>query len=294
MKLHNLIYKKNTYIKGYLGLEGDYDNLIHQKNKRFFLGVTIGRSGTRWHSEIFSGHNNAIGACERYRDAEVFYRYVKWNKLNIDIQGVINITKDSIVQDWKSYDISFVTSPFLSHDILYLYEVLKPEYIIWGVNDPKFTVSSFYNKGWYKEDVVRADDDLINGFQPTLTLFHNFSRLVPRGKEFEEWKQLTRIGKISWLYGKVNMEIYNDIIKIPKDHVFIFKLEEADQNYEYYLQYAEKFGLNSLLNKKQFLSIKKRTVRRSHNIQFEWSKKEKLEFEKYTNEFYQIYKSLKN
>ena len=135
----------------YLGLEDKYEKLL-QQGKRLFLCITIGRSGTRWLTDIISEHKNAVGSTERLGLIETFYRYVKWNKLQIDVQGIINLIKDSIVQDWINNDISMVNSPFFSHDLLYLYDVFKPEYIIWGVNDPKFTIISLYNKGWYKEE----------------------------------------------------------------------------------------------------------------------------------------------
>lgn len=275
----------------YLGLEREYDKYLLQ-GKKLFLCVTVGRSGTRWLSDIFSKHKNAIGSCERYSIIESFYRYIKWNKLPIDIQGIIDITKDSIVQDWKDHDISMVTSPYFSHDILYLYETLKPEYIIWGVNSPKFTVTSFYNKGWYKEEYIRKFDNLIYGIQPSLSLNQSFGRIIPREKACPEWKKLTQIGKISWFYNTIGLEIYNDLKKIPNESIFIFKLEEADQNYEYYLRYAHKFGLKEILPKDEFLSVKKLSVKDSDNIKCEWSEKEKDEFKKNVNEFYQIYKNL--
>lgn len=289
LKRRNLAKKNRP--KNYLGLESKYDKLL-QQGKKLFLGVSLGRSGMRWCSHIFSMHKNAIGLCERHSIIESFYRYIKWNKLEIDVQGIINIIKDSVVQDWKKYDISFVNSPYLSHDLLYLYKVLKPEYIVWFVNDPKFTVISFYNKGWYEEEIVRSNDSLVYGVQPKLFWNQIFGRIVPRDKEYQKWKYLTKIGKISWLYNAVNLEIYNNISQIPKEKVFIFKLEDADQNYEHYLGYARKFGLKEILSKKKFLSIKKLSVKKSDNIQQEWSEKENFEFEKIVNEFYQIYKNL--
>ena len=275
----------------YLGLEGEYDKYLLQ-GKKLILCVTVGRSGTRWLSDIFSKHRNAIASCERHSIIESIYRYVKWNKLPIDVQGIVDISKDSIVQDWKDHDISMVTSPYFSHDLLYLYETLKPEYIIWGVNDPKFTVTSFYNKGWYNKEKIRKFENLTYGIQPSLSLNQSFGRIIPKEKEYPEWKKLTRIGKIAWLYSTINLEIYNDLKKIPKESIFIFKLEEADQNYEYYLKYAHKFGLKEILLKDDFLSVKKLSVKDNDNIKSKWSEKEKNEFKKIINEFNQIYKNL--
>ena len=290
-----LLKKKNKQKSSpirYLGLEGEYDKYLLQ-GKKLILCVTVGRSGTRWLSDIFSKHKNTIGSCERHSIIESFYRYVKWNNLPIEVQGIVDFTKDSIVQDWKNHEISMITSPYLSHDLLYLYETFKPEYIIWGVNDPKFTVTSFYNKGWYNnKEKIRKIGNLTYGIQPSLSLNQNFGRIIPKEKEYPEWKKLTRIGKISWLYNTISLEIYNDLKKIPKESIFIFKLEEADQNYEYYLKYAHKFGLEDILPKDEFLSVKKLSVKDSDNIKCEWSEKEKDEFKKNIKEFDQIYKNL--
>ncbi len=281
--------KKDEY--RYLGLEDKYDKFC-KKGKKLFFCVSVGRVGLRWLINIFTEHKNAIGTSEKFVMAESFYRYIKWNALPIDVQGVINLLKDSIVQDWKNNEISIYDTPYVSNDILNIYNILKPEYLIWGVNHPNFTITSFFNKGWYKEIYKRKDNNLIMGFQPEMSWSHIFGRPIPKDRDYKEWKDLTRIGKLAWLWNKGNLEIYNQLEQLPKEKIYIFKLEEADQNYEYYLNYAKKFGLKGILTKKKFLSIKWRTVKVSDNTQHKWSEKEKQEFDKYIQPFYNIYKSL--
>jgi hypothetical protein len=277
----------NTTQLKYLGFEKDYYNYL-KNGKRLILSVMAGRSGLRWLANIFSAHNNATGSIERHPEYESFYRYVKWNQLPIDIKGIINITKDSIVQDWQKHDLSMVASPYYSHDLLNLSEVLKPASIIWAMRDAKAAVSSFYNKGWYLEENARENINLVNGMQAHSRINHSFGRLIPFGDEYKEWEKLTRIGKISWFYNKVNMEIYSYVNKLPDDKIFIFKLEEADQNYKYYQQLAEKYELKPILTKKKFLALKIM----SKNIQKKMNEKEENEFEYYTSDFQKIYKTL--
>ena len=143
----------------------------------------------------FDRHENASGSCERFSVEEAFYRYIKCNKLPVDVNGIIDLIKDGIVQDWEKTDISFIASPYLSHDIPYLFEMLKPESIIWSINDPRYTITSFYNKGWYKIQ-SHLNASKIHSIDPNLNINQSFGRIIPQGNEFLEWSSLTRIGQI--------------------------------------------------------------------------------------------------
>lgn len=266
------------------------------ETKTLVLCITAGRSGTRWLSDIFSAHKNAHGGCERNGLVEAFYRYIKWNNLPIDDSGILEITKRTILNDWDIADISIIASPYFSHDLLNLIQKLKVDKIIWGINDPVFTITSFYNKGVFLHPIKRNDQNLAIGYQPALKNDWKkiFGRIVPRGTFFNEWESLTRIGKISWLLNALNLEIHSYIKELPKEMVWIFRLEEADQNYEYYIKLAKDFGLKPLLKKGVFLSLKEKTVRKSHNIRKVWSENEMEEYEKYAADYISLYNKLKN
>ena len=254
-KLKSYLYKDKrksyTYVDSKT-LDEDYKR-FKNKNKKLVIGVTCGRSGSRWISDIFSAHDNAIGSCERNALAESFYRYVKWNDLSVDLTGVLEIVKCDIISDWYSSDISFITSPFLSHDLPYLFNYLLPDNIIWCVNDPKFTVNSFYNKGWYENEIIWKDYNLIPSIQTKnkQSIHRSFARVLPGKKKYREWKNLSRVGKISWVYNEINLRIYDDLNKIKDIDLFIMKLEHADDNYEFYLSLRKKYGLSPTLSKKR-------------------------------------------
>lgn len=260
--------------------------------KKLILCVTVGRSGTRWLSDIFSAHENIKSSVEKHNIEESFYRYVKFYKLDIDLKGVLDLIRASIIEDWKNHDISLYTTPYLSHDLLNLCRILRPDRIIWGVNDPEFTVTSFYNKGWYKEEPVAYAPERIPGLQPNKAPHHSFGRVIPVGNFYSEWKKLSRVGKISWFYNEINMGIYHAIRKLPKEKWFVFKLEEADQNYQYYLNLAKEFNLHPTLKEGEFLKIKGETVKKEDNLKRKWSKQETEEFNSFTNDFHEIYKRL--
>ena len=79
--------------------------------------------------------------------------------------------------------------------------------------------------------------------------------------------------------------------KLPKDKVWIFKLEQADQNYDYYLNVSRVFELKPVLSKKHLLSLKKKASYEGENVPREWSKEEMEEFEKYAADYIKLYES---
>jgi hypothetical protein len=273
-----------------------YKEYKNKHNKQLILIVTVGRSGTRWLSEIFNSHNSVEGSCEPENFAELFYRYVKWNDLPIDLTGVYNLIANKAFTDWKKADLSVIASPGLSIDFLDIMKQLEVDKIIWGVNDAKFTITSFYNKGWYDNEICIQNPNLAVGLQPFFRTkeTRSLGRLIPKGDSFYEWKKLTQIGKISWFYSMYNMKIFEQIEKIDRQKVWIFKLEEADQNYEYYLSMVLNFNLTPTLTEEEFLALKKEMANDQQNKQKEWDLKETEEFEHYIKEFHEIYDGLKN
>lgn len=273
-----------------------YKKYKNNNNKRFILIVTMGRSGSRWLSEIFNMHDGVKGSCEEDMYAESFYKYVKWNQLPVDLTGVYNTLAKRILNDWNKADVSVIASPGISIDFLDIYKILEVDEVIWAVNDALFTITSFYNKGYYNINFYLQNPNLAVGYQPyyddKMTRF--FGRLVPRGEFFYTWKKLTRIGKISWYYNMFNMKIYDQMKSIPSDSKWIFKLDEADQNYDYYLKLAERFNLAPIMTKPNFLSIKGKSVSPSDNKRMELDPQSLKEIEQYSKEFLDIYPSLFN
>jgi hypothetical protein len=261
-------------------------------HKKLIMTATTGRSGVKWLHEIFKAHRNVAGGSERNPFEESFYRYVKFHELPIDVSGVVDLTKRDIMKDWYECDISVVGSPYLSHDFLDVFSALGADKVIWGINDPRFTVTSFYNKGWYLYEEEYSNTDLACGLQSSnrSKWSRSFSRIVPRGEFYEEWRRLTRVGKIAWFLNTVHMEIWSAVKQLPKGDVWIFRLEEADQDYSYYKKMSESFVLGSILPKEIFLSLKQRASNEEENIERHWSKTERSEFEKYAKDYVGLYR----
>jgi len=268
---------------------------VNRSKKKLALALQTGRSGMKWLCAIFAAHDNAYGAGERNRTAEAYYRYISWNRLPIDTAGILAVCRREILADWGRVNLSLLSSPYFAYNFLYLYEGLCPDRVIWAINDPLFTLTSIYNKGWYCEDYKKSDNRLALGFQPQLEKrwSHYFGRLVPHGDFFDEWQKLTRVGKIAWYLNETTKEIQFSVKQIPREKIWVYKLEEADQNYAYYLRLADDFGLQPLMSKDKFLSLKMKTAWRSENIEKKLNRRERKEFETYAADYIEIYRGLK-
>lgn len=274
-------------------VDEEYEHL-QRSGKRLVLGVLPSRSGTKWLCDIFEAHKNGTGRPEPHYDAASFYRWVTYNKLPVDTSGVMAVFKHGIIEQWKRKDIALVFSPHFSHGLIELYRELKPEKIIFAINDPKFTVQSMYNFGFFTQPYIHANPGKAIGYQPMLdgAWPHTFGRLVPNGPFYREWEKLTRIGKLAWWGNMVNQDINRQLSELPAEVMDIFNLKTADQNYAWYLELAKRYGLTPVLSEPKFLALKDIRYKKSDNVEHVWSPQEQAEFERYTKEWEMLYEKL--
>jgi asparagine synthase (glutamine-hydrolysing) len=179
-------------------------------------------------------------------------------------------------------------------------EVLLKSYKEWGKSCVNKFIGMFafaiYDKKQKSFFIVR--DRL--GIKPLYYYFNNSKfifaseiksilYLIESKKEYKKWTKLTRIGKISWFVNMIHCEIYKQIQQLPKEMVYVFKLVDADQNYEFYKKMASFFGLKPLMSEKDFLSLKKLAAKSSENRVKKWTEKEEEEFLKMTKKLREIY-----
>lgn len=276
-------------------IDDEYDRL-QKEGRRLVLGTLPARSGTMLLCNIFDEHENATGITERYFEAEAFFRYVNFNQLPIDTSGVITLIKYGIIQDWKKKgDLSLVYSPFFSHGMTELIQTLKPNEVMFAIHDPRFTVQSIYNKGFFKHYYIHKNRDLALGFQPAFpeSWSYLFGRLVPTKAMCPEWESLTQIGKISWWGNRMITDIYEQLKDLPSEKLFIFSLKEADRDYyAYYTKIAERYQLKPILSEEKITAMRKKMFLKKHNVVHEWGEQEEREFEKYTKEWQVLYEKL--
>ncbi len=226
------------------------------KGKSSFV-VGVGRSGTHLMAKIMNKSQDISGF---HLDdvgntvGDSFLVFCKWYDLPIDDGGLVESRKalvSKICRDNKRY---FESNPYLSFAISILHQRLKSKFIFITRN-PSDVVNSHYVKGWYKDDTCRYNSSIPLGFQYHFERpNHFFGRIRPRTKrELERWLELSRIGKISWMWNVWNLHIVSQLEEIPSDSYMFLKL--GDLNYEKYQEIHEFVGSVDKLSKAEFNRI---------------------------------------
>jgi hypothetical protein len=295
VNLLNYIDRKNKKNKKpYYNELTKFENYSISEENHLALGFGAGRTGQSWFSKIFNNHTNWIGSHERFADHEAFFRYATFYKLPIDKGQFYELYRLSAKRDMSLYQNSFISSPYLSFGVKELCEKLKPNYLFFNLRDPVKSIESFHFKGWY--DLKEYTNEKGPSFNSKMNLYRSFSRIVPDKDFYNEWTKLTRIGKITWFWATNNKSIKLDFDKLNNFKKYYIKLEDIDQNYDYYQILSNKFNLQKKMNKSRFLATKIKTP----NIDFgnyykfkDWSTKEKKEFENIITEIFPYYDGIK-
>ena len=283
-------YKRPTYdelIK--------YQNFTRSKNNKLFLSFGSGRSGQNWFSKLFNSHKNWVGSAERFADYEAFYRYITYYKLPISKVGFFELLKLSYKRDMALFQNSFISSPYWSVGVSEVTNELKPDCIFFNLRNPIKTIESLHMRGWYVHSNENRD---INSpiIDITGNLYRSFSRIIPNDEYLDDWKTLSRIGKITWYWCTINKLIYSDFKNINNIKKYNIKLEDVDQNYEVYEKISEKFELRDKMKKNKFLDVINKAPNKGSDIKYlykDWSQNEKNEFEKIISNFFPHYEEIK-
>jgi hypothetical protein len=263
---------------------------INKTNEKIIFSFSSGRSGQRWLNDVFLSHSNCSGGAERLREFEAFYRYATWNKLDIDNKGFYDYYANLIKNDLAIADISLNSSPYFAFGLDEINRIFSPDYLLYIIRDPMKVVSSLVSKGWYKEGIIKGNNTYTCGVQPQLSklLHHSFGRIVPRSMdELSAWNKLTQVGKVSWYYSTINSHILSKINN-NRQKSWIIKLEDIDQNYDYYREVlCPEFGLHSVMSKTKYHSLKHGMINKGtrENKSKNWNQKELDEFYYYTSDF---------
>ena len=162
-----------------------------------------GQCGETFLNSLFKG-NNKISARDESRPLlHSYYKFIKYNKINIDDAPLFNQLENVIKKSNKKGKIDFESSSFLALHIYELYKKFGSKFIILLRNP--FDVSySLKKKGWYKEKYIKKDKNKIIGYQGVASSchnkHHNFCRLSPNGSYFFKWNKLDQMLKIKWYW----------------------------------------------------------------------------------------------
>ena len=89
---------------------------------------------------------------------------------------------------------------------------------------------------------------------------------------------LSRIGKITWFWSTMNKLIYDDFNKMQNIEKFFIKLEDINQNFNFYTKLSEKFNFENRMNKNQFYNVLNKTPNNDTSIDYsykDWNELEK-------------------
>ena len=130
----------------------------------------------------------------------------------------------------------------------------------------------------------------------SINLKRSFSRIIPNNDYFNEWIKLTTIGKITWFWATNNKAIMENFNKIQNIEKFIFKLEDIDQNYDFYQILSSKFNFSNIMNKKNFNNIIYKAPNRGPTDKYrykDWNDLEKKEFQIVIDKIFPNYEKIK-
>ncbi|QTA90027.1 hypothetical protein [Desulfonema magnum] len=243
------------------------------------FAIGTGRCGTHFIARLMeedhmiaSFHTDTVGGMI----GDSFLQYCLWNRLPIDLYGFLAKRQELTNSSTSLKKVYFEANPYLSLAIPILYDQFKAKFIFM-IRNPRDTVKSHYNKGWYRVAPLKENLDLSLGYQ-----YHHdapnkfFGRIVPHRQEFSRWLSLTQIGKIAWMWNTINLEIKNKLNQIPQEQYMIVKLEQID--YNMYSSLHSFIGGLLPFSKKKFEKIKKVKPGKGKKRSYTWNKQEENEF----------------
>ena len=244
-----------------------------------------GQCGETFLFNLFKSHNKIKASDESRPLIHSYYKFAKYNDMNIDEAPLINQLSTVIENSKKNNKIAFECSSFLALHTLPLYKKFDSKFIIL-LRNPLDVSHSLKKKGWYKERYIKDDPKKIIGYQGVATSFynkhHNFCRLSPKGKYFMKWNILDQILKIKWYWNEIYTKIFHDLKKIPKKNYKILRIEDLD--YNKYLELSKWIGVKPLVSR-LFFNIKIRLLEKNP----EKTKKKLKKFSKFKSKIEKVY-----
>ena len=244
-----------------------------------------GQCGETFLYKLFKDNKKIEAKDESRPSLHSYYKFSKFNNLNIDEAPLIKQLNQSIVSTNKKGKISFETSSFLSLHTKEIYSKFGSKFIIL-IRNPLDVAVSLKKKGWYKDKYIKQNRKKIIGYQGVASNFHNkhhnFCRLSPKGDFFYKWNNLNQILKIKWYWNEIYSQILKDLKNIPKKNYKIIRIEDFD--YNTYLELSNWIDIKP--NVSQFLfNIRTRLVKKKIKI----DKEDVRKFSKFKSKIEKIY-----
>jgi hypothetical protein len=254
---------------------------VNAVNAKPLFVVGSGRCGTHFLKALMENDPGIHALHFPFPEADSFMHYCLWNGLPVDREPFFMERRRLIRGARARGQNYFEANAYLSLAVRGIADGLRAR-IVHLVRDPEDCVNSNYVKGWYLEKYRRANHSLAPGLPPEMRINHSFGRILPKGDRFERWKQMTRIGKIAWMWNTINLEIAAAAEEVPSASFRLVKVEEID--YPAYLDLNALAGGKRPMSEKAFRSIvNDRPGRgRRRRCASAWKRREREEFERET------------
>ncbi|WP_193996652.1 hypothetical protein [Leptolyngbya ectocarpi] len=172
-----------------------------------------GRCGTHCLAQLMSLERVIASTHERHPFNDTFHRYCKWYGLPVDAGGFIQTKAINIEKDLEHHAFSFEASAYLSLSIVELYQFFGAKFLILA-RSPEKVVNSYIRKGWYQQPYSRYNSHHIPSYQPGMKTHHFLGRIIPSGSIFDQWQQMTQVGKLAWYWNTLNSKIVEQLKNI--------------------------------------------------------------------------------
>lgn len=244
---------------------------------RIGFAVGTGRCGTKFLAEAYGAAPSIASHHERHPVNDTFHRYCRWNRIDVDETGFLETKRAGIAADLADHAYSFEASAFLSLSLDVLCHRLGAR-VVAMVRRPDKVVTSYFNKGWYANAAWLDDPERPPSMQDVAHAHHFLGRTLPRGREFERWSGLTRIGKIAWFWNTLNRELVRQADGLG-EAVLFQKLETLD--YEGFRRITNHLGAPQEVSEASYRAIRSRKPNASTPAYTcdRWTARERAEFE---------------
>ena len=245
-----------------------------------------GQCGETFVLNLFSKNNKILAKDESRPFLHSYYKFLKFNKLNVDDAPLLNQIGKSIKKTNSKGKIYLVSSSFLALLTSDIIKKFKSKFLIL-LRNPIDVAYSLKKKGWYELKYIKGSKNKIIGYQGLATnvhnKHHNFCRLSPRDNYFYEWNKLDQLTKIKWYWDTIYKNIFLDLKKMPNRDYKIVKIEDID--YEKYKDIAKWIGVKPTLNK-FFFNMKINIIKKNHISR---KKKDLKKLKKFKSEIEKMY-----
>lgn len=248
------------------------------------FAVGTGRCGTHLLAELMTGVGGVESHHIRAPIADSFNRYCVWNGLPVDTCPLISQRQAWIRDSSERGMIYFEANPYLGFHCRELCKDLSA-LLLFLVRNPVDVICSHLAKGWYAEDLQRSSASLLLGYQYGMQANHFFGRIAPNGESYDVWKDLTRVGKLGWMWNEVNLRILEDLAELDRSAVMCIKLEDFD--WAVFNQVLEFLGIKNDMARSSFKQVCSSRPGKSRDPKPDpktWSSREWREYEAQTAE----------